>query len=311
MTVTFDVDRHCARCSPMSPPRGSCSSSSSCTRWASGRGPSVWSSGCSPSLVALGLALIYRANRILNFAQGDLGTVPTTLAVGLIAVSGVPYLVGLVLGLLAAIVLGVVVELAIIRRFTRSPRLLLTVATIGLSQLLIVCRGPAPAPVGREDLHQPDPAGSVRGRDRGGKRDLRWQRDHGLDRGPVAARGPGPVPAGHRHRHRRAGQRRTLRSGRPARGAGPPPADPGVGDGRHALVRRRVPAGVDLRVQRGGDAQSAGTRLRPRGAWSSDAWTTSRPSRRPRWRCASSIRAWPPTTPAPSAGSTWCSPRSC
>ena len=95
--------------------------------------------GMLTALVALGLALIYRANRILNFAQADLGTVPTTLAVGLIAVSGVPYLVGLFLGLGAAVLLGVVVELAIIRRFFRAPRLLLTVATIGLSQLLIVC----------------------------------------------------------------------------------------------------------------------------------------------------------------------------
>lgn len=95
--------------------------------------------GMLTALVALGLALIYRANRILNFAQADLGTVPTTLAVGLIAVTGLPYLLGLALGLSAAILLGVVVELAIIRRFFRAPRLLLTVATIGLSQLLIVC----------------------------------------------------------------------------------------------------------------------------------------------------------------------------
>jgi branched-chain amino acid transport system permease protein len=54
-------------------------------------------------------------------------------------VSGLPYLLGLFLGLGASILLGVVVELAIIRRFFRAPRLLLTVATIGLSQLLIVC----------------------------------------------------------------------------------------------------------------------------------------------------------------------------
>ena len=95
--------------------------------------------GMLTALVALGLALIYRANRILNFAQGDLGTVPTTLTVGLIAVSGVPYVIGVGLGLAAAVLLGVIVELAIVRRFTRAPRLLLTVATIGLSQLLIVC----------------------------------------------------------------------------------------------------------------------------------------------------------------------------
>jgi branched-chain amino acid transport system permease protein len=94
--------------------------------------------GLLTALVALGLALIYRANRILNFAQGDLGTVPTTLTVGLLALSGLPYLLALGLGLIAAVVLGVVVELAIVRRFARAPRLLLTVATIGLSQLLIV-----------------------------------------------------------------------------------------------------------------------------------------------------------------------------
>ena len=35
------------------------------------------SSACSSALVALGLALIYRANRIINFAQTDLGSVPT------------------------------------------------------------------------------------------------------------------------------------------------------------------------------------------------------------------------------------------
>lgn len=95
--------------------------------------------GMLTALVALGLALIYRSNRILNFAQADLGTVPVTLAVALVIASGVPYLVGLFVGLAAAVLLGVVVELAIIRRFFRAPRLLLTVATIGLSQLLIVC----------------------------------------------------------------------------------------------------------------------------------------------------------------------------
>lgn len=95
--------------------------------------------GLLTALVALGLALVYRANRILNFAQGDLGTVPATISVGLIAVTGLPYVVGLVAGLAAALVLGAVIELLIIRRFFRAPRLLLTVATIGLSQLLIVC----------------------------------------------------------------------------------------------------------------------------------------------------------------------------
>ncbi|MCU1356691.1 MAG: ABC-type branched-chain amino acid transport system, permease component [Acidimicrobiales bacterium] len=95
--------------------------------------------GLLTALVALGLALVYRANRILNFAQGDLGTVPATISVGLIAVTGLPYVVGALAGLAIALVLGALIELLIIRRFSRAPRLLLTVATIGLSQLMIVC----------------------------------------------------------------------------------------------------------------------------------------------------------------------------
>ena len=39
-------------------------------------------------------------------------------------------------GIAAAVVLGAAVELLVIRRFFRSPRLILTVATIGLAQLL-------------------------------------------------------------------------------------------------------------------------------------------------------------------------------
>lgn len=92
--------------------------------------------GLMGSLVALGMALVYRANRVLNFAQAELGTAPTVLAVGLITFSGLSWWLAVPVGLAVALVLGVVVELAIIRRFTRAPRLILMVATIGLSQLL-------------------------------------------------------------------------------------------------------------------------------------------------------------------------------
>ena len=94
--------------------------------------------GLLTALLAVGMALVYRANRVIDFAQADLGFVPTVIAVGLIVFSGLPYLFGLAVGLVASIALGALVELAIIRRFTRSPRLVLTVATIGITQLLAV-----------------------------------------------------------------------------------------------------------------------------------------------------------------------------
>ncbi|MEY2570556.1 MAG: hypothetical protein QOE63_906, partial [Acidimicrobiaceae bacterium] len=88
------------------------------------------------ALIALGMAITYRSNRIVNFAQGDLGTPPVVVVLMLLTVWHWPYLVAVLVGAAVAVALGAVVELAVIRRFFRAPRLLLTVATLGLAQLL-------------------------------------------------------------------------------------------------------------------------------------------------------------------------------
>lgn len=88
------------------------------------------------ALAALGIALIYRANRVINFAQGDLGQVPASLVVLLVLTAGWNYWLAATVGLGAAILLGALVEILIIRRFFRAPRLILTVATIGVAQIL-------------------------------------------------------------------------------------------------------------------------------------------------------------------------------
>lgn len=92
--------------------------------------------GLLTALIAVGMALVYRANRVLNFSQGDLGYIPGLLGVMLVTITGVNYFLGFVTGLAAAVVLGALVELVVIRRFFRSARLILTVVTLGLSQLL-------------------------------------------------------------------------------------------------------------------------------------------------------------------------------
>jgi ABC-type branched-subunit amino acid transport system permease subunit len=102
--------------------------------------------GALTALFAVGLALVFRANRIVNFAQGDLGAVPAIFAVLLLSgdvdggtpnwITGQPYPVAFLTGLVAAILLGFIVERTFINRFNRGPRLILTVATIGIAQLL-------------------------------------------------------------------------------------------------------------------------------------------------------------------------------
>jgi branched-chain amino acid transport system permease protein len=112
------------------------------------------------ALMAVGLGLVYRLNRVVSFAQGDLGSAPAVLAFGLVGLSGVNYFLGLATGLVAVVVLTTGVEILVVRRFARSPRLMLTVATIGLSQTLIVLSLLIPniwgeTPIGTATVHFP------------------------------------------------------------------------------------------------------------------------------------------------------------
>lgn len=88
------------------------------------------------SLVAMGLVLLYQANRIINFAAASLGASPAVFALMLMVRRGVPYALAIPIALIGAAVFGALIEVFIIRRFRRSSRLILTVATIAIAQLL-------------------------------------------------------------------------------------------------------------------------------------------------------------------------------
>ena len=89
------------------------------------------------ALLAVGMTLIHRSNNIINFAQAEIGFVSATLASLLILEKGWSYYLAVVIGLVAAAVVGLVVEFVFVRRFFRAPRLILTVATIGIAQLMV------------------------------------------------------------------------------------------------------------------------------------------------------------------------------
>ena len=92
--------------------------------------------GALNALPAMALVLIYRMNRIVNFAQGELGAFAAIFAAELIIFLHWNYWLAVLVALSAAAVSGALVELVVVRTFFNSPRLILTVATIGVAQIL-------------------------------------------------------------------------------------------------------------------------------------------------------------------------------
>ncbi len=92
--------------------------------------------GAGTGLLAVGLVLMYRTARVVNFAYGAMGGVGGGLAVGLFQGQGWPWGVAVPVGVLTGCVVGALIDRLVIRRFATAPRLVLTVATIGLAQVL-------------------------------------------------------------------------------------------------------------------------------------------------------------------------------
>ena len=92
--------------------------------------------GTVTALLAIGLILIYRANRFINFAYGSMGSFIGVIGVALYLEHGWSYWIVLPLVVVGGLVNGALLEILVIRRFANSTRLVLTVASIGLAQLL-------------------------------------------------------------------------------------------------------------------------------------------------------------------------------
>lgn len=80
---------------------------------------------------ALCLVLIFRATRVINFAQGAQAMFTTYLAYTLVQ-RNVPYFVAFVVALAAGFVLGAVIERALIRPAVKGPEINPVIVTLGL-----------------------------------------------------------------------------------------------------------------------------------------------------------------------------------
>ena len=88
-------------------------------------------------LLAVGLVLVYKGTRVFNFAQGEFGTVAAYTMFTLVENARLPYPLALLVGLLAALVMGLLVERAVVRPLLDAPRITLLVATVGVALLSI------------------------------------------------------------------------------------------------------------------------------------------------------------------------------
>ncbi len=94
--------------------------------------------GLAYALLACGLVLVYRGSGVVNFAHGEIGALCAAVLAKIVIDVDVPFVLALVLVTLLGGAIGGVVELAVVRRLFERPRLILLVATIGVSQLLFL-----------------------------------------------------------------------------------------------------------------------------------------------------------------------------
>lgn len=85
--------------------------------------------------LALGIVLIYRASGVINFAVGSLGVLSASLLALLVLNYGWPFWPAVIVSVVAGGLIAAALELTVITRLFRAPRVILLVATIGIAQL--------------------------------------------------------------------------------------------------------------------------------------------------------------------------------
>ena len=88
------------------------------------------------SLVALGFVIIYKATKVVNFAQGEMLMAGAYMCFALTVQAGIPFLASFLLTLGFSIVLGLCIERLILRPMIGEPIISVIMVTIGLSSVL-------------------------------------------------------------------------------------------------------------------------------------------------------------------------------
>jgi ABC-type branched-subunit amino acid transport system ATPase component/ABC-type branched-subunit amino acid transport system permease subunit len=94
--------------------------------------------GMTYGILAVGLVLVYRSTRVINFAHGQLGVFCAAVVALFVARYEINYYVSVVAALVIGAALGAAIELVVVRRLFNAPRVILFVATLGVTQMLLL-----------------------------------------------------------------------------------------------------------------------------------------------------------------------------
>ncbi|HWC36376.1 MAG TPA: ATP-binding cassette domain-containing protein [Mycobacteriales bacterium] len=93
--------------------------------------------GMTYGLLGVGLVLIYRSNRIINFAHGNIGAFGAAFFAVAAVKWHIPYWVAFLMAIALAALVGVGAEAAAVRRLRNAPPLMSVVVTLGIGQFLV------------------------------------------------------------------------------------------------------------------------------------------------------------------------------
>ena len=88
--------------------------------------------GCIYGLIALGFVLIYKATETVSFAQGELMMLGAFACLVAMTMFGLPYWVSILGAILVMALLGMLIELAVIRPILGQPAFSIVMLTIGI-----------------------------------------------------------------------------------------------------------------------------------------------------------------------------------
>src|SRR5687768_3435332 len=81
-------------------------------------------SGMTYGILAVGLVLVYRSSRVINFAHGEIGAFGAVVCGLLVTRWSVPYWISFVVALAVSAAVGAATEIVVVRRLRDAPTLM-------------------------------------------------------------------------------------------------------------------------------------------------------------------------------------------